>query len=278
LGRGVSNPRYVDSISIAQREAMKSLTAVLFSVVALMFTASPARAALVTINSLQFELDQFIGARVTTTATNDATNPNSSTDEIVGSTFDNPNGIDGFTLGELAGPRFVGDMGSQFSVDPGDRITLNFGQDSMTQDILTLTYAGAGFLLSSINKFVVFEQASGVTTGPADLEATNFEINFNSGMFFNASVGTLTRGVLGMAVSDPQNQIVFDLSAVGLMPGVLVKTVTIRNLVGAGDQYDPDFLFAGFSVPEPSSLLVFAIGAVGCGVTARRRRKRADGC
>ncbi len=224
----------------------------------------PSYAAVVTINSLDYELDQFIGATVTTTVDGSA---------IFGSTFDNPNGIDQFTLGELAF--------DQFNMDPGDRITLGLQQElsppNMSVDSLTLTYGtpvliGPG--MSSL--FVILEQASSKLT--SDTEATSFRISFNGNSFQNAfaSAFSTTMGVTG-AGGDPQNQIVFDLTSAffGFMIGDTISTVTIQNLGIGGDADDPDFLFAARAgttpvseVPEPTSLAVFIIGILGVGAQA----------
>jgi hypothetical protein len=260
---------------------MKSLTAVLFSIVALMFTASPARGALVTINYYEFDLGQFMGAAVTTS-------PTVGTDSLFASTFDNPNGIDLFTIGELATAQYMGDF--------GDRITLGLDQvlspPTMIQESLTLTYLNPVPIGPGLPSFfVVFEQAS--ATLMPDVEGTSFLISFK--LFGNPTAfdfdalndnTSVQMGVVGTPpnpplTADPQNQIVFDLTSLLMLTStVQLESVTIRNRGIGGVADDPDFLFAGVAraVPEPSSLLVFAIGAVGCGVTARRRRKRADGC
>lgn len=224
-------------------------------------TAGDSHGALVTIGGFTYDLDQFSDATVTTDAFNDADNPNGPMDEIVGSTFDNLNGIDGFTLGELAT--------AQFGVDPGDRITLGF--TPMEKNFLTLDYGLAPVSLIPGSFFVVLEQATDIFD--PDAEATSFEISFNGDPFKSAALfGSTTMNLLG-AGGDPQNQIVFDLfTDFGFSVGDMLQSVTIQNLGVAGEQDDPDFLFAGVAVPEPNSLAILGIGAIG--LTIYRRRKK----
>jgi len=219
-------------------------------------------APVVTINGLSYDLAQFDGANVTT---------NVSSSDIFGSTFDNPNGIDGVTLGELAEP--------QFGFDPGDRISL--GIDDGDQDMLTLTY-GSPVLIGPGDSmlFVVFEQSGDTTVDP---EGRNFEISFNGGMFVNASTSgsvTATGGVVGAGGTE-QNQIVFDLTHAdfGFSIGDTISTVKIRNLVILGSsEDDPDFLFAAragtgqvfASVAEPEVLAMLGLGLAVLAFSRRR--------
>ncbi|NKB56719.1 MAG: PEP-CTERM sorting domain-containing protein [Alphaproteobacteria bacterium] len=237
------------------------MRAALVSVLAVMTGTMAQAAPFTSINGLDYDLGQFAGAAVTT---------NVGDNRIFGSTFDNPNGIDMLTLGELAAGQFGG-------VDPGDRITLGFGDGD--QDMLTLTY-GAPVLIGAgdASLFVVFEQASANTPDP---EGTSFEISINGGIFVNAGTSasaTLTEDVVG-AGGDPQNQIVFDLTHAdfGFLIGDTISTVKIQNLGIAGvSTDDPDFLFAAragrIPAPEPGTLALFGLGLLLLYGTARWRR------
>lgn len=243
-----------------------------------LLTASGATAAPITsINGIDYDLAQFTAATVTTNVTEA---------EIFGSTFDNPNGIDLLTLGELATP--------QFGFDPGDRITL--GIEDGDQDLLTLFYGAPVLIGTGMSSwFVVFEQSGDTVVDP---EGLNFEIAFNGGSFVEAWTSasvTATGGVVGAGGTE-QNQIVFDLlhSDFGFSTGDVINSVAIRNrVITMSSEDDPDFLFAAragtdpvffdpnadFTNPEPSSLVLCAIalGYVGVGSARRRRRRLRDG-
>lgn len=226
--------------------------------------ASQSSAAVITIESYSYDLDQFLGASVTT---------NVPSSHVHSSTFENANGFDGFELGELASAHFGGDV--------GDRISLG---DFSAQDTLTLTYGtpvaiGPG----DSSLFVVFEQAS---ANGYDIEGEHYEISINGGAFVDAANAISKTFITGMG-GDGQNQTVFDLTDANfnLNIGDTISTVTIRNLVGNDGTYDPDFLFAARAgtaplsssspVPEPASLAVWGLfGLVGCGVGVYRRRRR----
>lgn len=224
-------------------------------------SANWAQAAGITINGLDFNLDQFAGAGVTT---------NVSAAHVHASTFENLNGFDGYELGELA----IG----HFGADEGDRISLG---DFSAQDTLTLTYGtpvtvGPG----QASLFVVLEQAS--SSSGSDAEGRNFEISINGGLFVNGNDSDGFDFISGPG--DAQNETIFDLTGpnFGLSIGDVINTVTIRNLIGNDGTYDPDFLFAGRAgtdltyapVPEPASLAVWGLVSLCGGGSLYRRRKQ----
>lgn len=122
-----------------------------------------------TINGFNFDLDQFIGASVTTTVGINNTD---------GSLWDNNVGVNEYTLGELATDHFVG-LGEDAG-DVGDFISLG---DNAPVGSLTLTY-GTPFYIGTGQSalFVVYEQ-SGRTQSQSDPGRTGWEISFNGGNF-----------------------------------------------------------------------------------------------
>lgn len=228
--------------------------------VGLFQTQQATAAPFTTIEGITFDLGQFTGAAVTTDV------PAS---DLHGSTFDNPNGIDGVTLGELAT--------AHFGADEGDRISL--GEVDGAQNMILLTY-GFGVLIGSGDsaKFVVYEQSGRAFLDP---EGISFEISINGGTFVNAgtsAAATGTGGVTGAGGTE-QNQIVFDLlhPDFGFTVGDVINTVKIQNLGISGvTTDDPDFLFAGragrapLTVSAPGVLALFGLGVIGLGALRRR--------
>ena len=207
---------------------------------------SYATAAEVTVNGKTFELDQFTGAAVTYRADGDVS--------FDGKTWDNVVGVDGLTLGELAA--------GQYGSDPGDQVSLN---DRNTPDWLTLTY-GTGLTVGPDTEFVVFEITS--SSSGVDTEGLSWKIGFN---------GATPVAVTSAQVShfpDPgstqdTNMGVFDLADFGFTAGDTLSSVRIENIDSGSGTSDPDFIFAGLTVPEPTSFALLAIG----GLTVMRRRR-----
>ncbi len=218
--------------------------------------SASAHAATATIDIYTFDLGQFSDASVTT---------NVSASHVHSSTFDNPAGIDLFTIGELATAHFGG--------DEGDRISLG---DFSSQDTLTLSYGTNPITVGSGlgSHFVVYEQ-SGHTT--VDAEGQNFEISFDGGTTWidahNATSATSV-GLLSAPSATRQNQIAFDLTAFGFNVGDQISTVMMRNLIGTNGEFDPDFLFAGLAssavVPLPTGA---GLGLAGLTLLAIRRKR-----
>ena len=248
------------------RRRPSTRTSLVVAAVALLGGGAVHAAPFTTINGLTFDLGQFVGASVTTDS-----------DDVFSSDFDNPNGIDGFTLGELA----IGPGPNQFPVDPGDRITLGLANSGQVE-FLKLTYGisvpvGAG----DASKYVVYEQ-SGRTT--VDDEGKSFRISVNGGAFVDARTTaalTATGGVTG-AGGTAQNQLVFDLlhPDFGLVIGSIISTVELRNIGLTVNTDDPDFLFMGRAgtvstapVPIPGAMPLAATGLAMIGALGWRRRK-----
>lgn len=219
-----------------------------------------ASAAVVSIEELTFDLDQFAGAYVTTNSTFQN-----------GVLFDNAAGVDGYTVGELAGAP----GGSFYPDDVGDQITLG---NSSTQQFLTLHYGpgvaiGAG--LASL--FAIYEQAS--SNAGTDDEGRYYEVSVNGGEYVDAR----TYGVHQTAISaNYQNRVILDLTAAvfGLSIGDLLSTVTIRNILGSSAFSDPDIVFMGragevAAVPLPATLPLLAAAVGLLGLAGRKRSRRA---
>jgi len=236
------------------------------AIAAMAVTSTTWAAPIVNIEGLDFDLAQFTGAFVQT---------DSSFQD--GRVFDNVNGIDGFTLGELA----VGSMTDQFSSDPGDFLTLQ----GSPQEFLKLTYPTPIIIGSGdASLFVVYELASGISAS-LDAESQSFEISFNGGSFLSAASvldSSNSRGNVTGTGGEAHNQVAFDLtaSAIGFSVGDTLSTVEIRNLGVSGRNDDPDFMFAARAgttrIPEPTSLALLVIGTAAIGVGANRRRRRVD--
>jgi|GEM_PF-2107201 len=223
--------------------------------------ATPAKAMVVNIDGLDFDLDQFIGAFVTT---------NVGTGAIFGADFDNVTGIDGNELGELS----ARPGGTHAPTDPGDRISL--GIDNAIEDMLVLHYAtpvpiGPG----DASLFVVYESSGRTFVDP---EGLNFRISVNGGAFVTASLGMASVVDVGGGAAE-HNEIVFDLTDAnfGFSIGDTISTVEIRNLTGSGGTFDPDFTFAAragvVTASEPGSLAAFVAGGLALGGLAARRRR-----
>lgn len=218
--------------------------------IALGLLTTHASAAVITVDTFSFDLDQFIGASVTTTSS-----------DIFGSNFDNAIGADGFTLGELSG-------------SASDRITLD---GSPTPDTLTINYA-TGFTVGAGQNafFVVYESNGDLTVDP---EGQNFDISFNGGSFVDALNGTAS--VVAPGGSTSHNQIVFDLTDGNFNFSIndIITSVTIRNQTGGVGEFDPDFTFAAHAgtvvVPVPAAVWPGMAMLAGLGAIQYRRKRLA---
>ena len=223
-----------------------------------------ASAAIVDIEELSFDLDQFAGAYVTTDASSSA---------FASAVFENAAGVDGYEVGELAGRP----NGTYAGSDHGDRITLG---DDDPQKYLTLHY-GAGVTIGSgqASKFAVYEQAS--SNSGTDPEGHYYEISVNGGAFVDARNYPLHQTPIS---ANYQNRILFDFldTDFGLSVGDALQTVTIRNILGSSSNSDPDILFMARAgvvsttpIPLPASLPILAAGLGLLGLVGRRRSRRA---
>ena len=223
--------------------------------------AVPVAQASITIDTFNFDLNQFTGAAVTY-----RTGGGVSFD---GKLWDNAVGVDGRTPGELAMAQAGG--------DPGDQITLS---DRTTPDWFRLTYAGAGLPIGGADQdtFVVYEITSSQTASPVDVEATSWKISFNGGSLIEATSGISKF----LSYSDPTEdvyQIAFNLTSFGLSPGDFLKTVYIENKNTGSGTSDPDFIFLALEgsspvVPEATSVAIWSVlGLVSTGWANRRRRQ-----
>src|SRR5690606_12416714 len=128
---------------------------------------------------------------------------NVSASHLHGSTFDNPAGIDFFTLGELASAQFGGDK--------GDRISLG---DYSAQDTLTLHYGANPFKVGpgQASFFVVYEQNGDASLDP---EGQNFDISFDGGVTWIDAHDATHATLVTLPGVTSQNQIAFDLTMFG---------------------------------------------------------------
>lgn len=218
-----------------------------------------ASAAVVDIEGYKFDLTQFAGAYVTTDSTYQTGVP-----------FDNAAGVDGYTVGELAGA-----PGGTFAPnDVGDQVTLGNGT---TQRFLTLHY-GSGVTLGAGQAalFAVYEQAS--SNSGVDEEGHYYEVSVNGGSFVDARNFAVHQTQIS---TEYQNRVIFNLidAVFGLSIGDVLSTVTIRNILGSSSSSDPDIVFmarAGeiSAVPLPAALPLLA-GALGfLGFLGRKRSRR----
>ena len=218
----------------------------------LALTAGAASASLVTINGLSYDLNQFDGAAVTYRA--DA----GSTVTFDGKKWDQAAGVDGYTLGELAS--------GQYGSDPGDQISLN---NRVDPDWLQLNYGSPFTLTSASNQLVIHEISSYTSVDP---EGLSFNIRINGGGIIAASAATATNYWAGMGAdgaAEDANQLVFDLFSLGFSLGDTISTIYIENTDTGSQTSDPDFIFAGITVPAPGALALLGLG----GISATRRRR-----
>ena len=206
--------------------------------------ASLASAAVVAINGYDFDLAQFDGAAVSYRVGGSVS--------FDGKVWDQVNGVDGYTLGELAA--------GQYGSDPGDQVSLN---DRVTPDWMQLNYAAPVQVSPSSHLLVIYEISS--STSGVDVEGLSFKIKLNGGALIDASEGVAS---FYPTSAENSNQIVFDLYSFGFANGDALSTVYIENKNTGSSTSDPDFIFAGVSVPEPMTLALLALG----GLPLLRRR------
>lgn len=219
--------------------------------VALLVTAmTPAAFAgpIVTVNSKTFDLAQFDGATVTYRPDGSVT--------FDGKLWDNEVGVDLFTLGELAS--------GQFGSDPGDQVSLN---DRVTPDWLQLNYGTGQTIKQGSTEFVVFEITS--ATSSVDVEGLSWKIGFNGATPVAVSASDVSFFPGPNAVENT-NMAVLNLLDFGFNLGDTLNTVYIENIDSGSGTSDPDFIFAGLTVPEPASAVLLGIGSL---LVLRRRRR-----
>jgi len=207
---------------------------------------------MVTINGLTYDLGQFDGAYVN--YRDDA----GSGVGFAGKKWDQAAGVDGFTLGEFAS--------GQYGSDPGDQISLT---STVDPDWLQLNYGTPFTLSSSANQLVIHEISSYDYVDP---EGLSFNIRINGGALISASTATASNYWAGVGADGPAedaNQLVFDLFSLGFMAGDSINSIYIENVDSGSGTSDPDFIFAGITVPAPGSFALLGMGGL---VASRRRR------
>lgn len=210
------------------------------ALLALAVTTPAFAAPIVTINSKTFDLAQFDGASVTYRADGSVT--------FDGKLWDNEVGVDMFTLGELAA--------GQFGSDPGDQVSLN---DRNTPDWLQLNYGAGQTIKAGSTEFVVFEITS--SSSGVDTEGLSWKIGFNGGapVAVDSADVSFFAGPNGV---ENTNMAVLDLLDFGLNLGDTLNTVYIENIDSGSGTSDPDFIFGGLTVPEPTSMIILGLGAL----------------
>lgn len=213
-----------------------------------MSASSSFAAPIANVNGYDFDLAQFTGASVNYRSDGSVT--------FDGKLWDNANGVDGVTLGELAA--------GQYGSDPGDQVSLN---DRNTPDWLQLNYLTPITISPSAHELVIFEITS--SSSGVDTEGTSFQVRFNGGSLIEASNATIISHYPSSTVEDT-NMLVFDLYDFGFSNNDLFSTLYIENKDTGSGTSDPDFIFAGVAgelttatVPEPSSVLLLALGLLG---------------
>ncbi|HCT45288.1 MAG: hypothetical protein CMJ35_05985 [Phycisphaerae bacterium] len=230
---------------------------------ALLGLAGTAFASDVTVGDYTFDLGQFAGASVNYRANTDGGHVT-----FDGKLWDNAVGVNNYTIGELAA--------GQYGSDPGDQLSLN-SRGTQGQDWFTLNFAMSLTVGDAANDTFVFYEITSSNSG-VDTEGTSWEISFNGGAFFNASLGDATFLDNSALSVENVNQVAFDLTDFGLSMGDTLTSVTVRNLDTGSGTSDPDFIFGGLEngltvVPLPPAVLASLGLLAGCaGVRQYRRR------
>ncbi len=214
-------------------------------------THSGFAAPIVTINTKTFDLAQFTGATVTYREPGGVT--------FDGKLWDNVVGVDLFTLGELASGQFGG--------DPGDQVSLN---DRVTPDWLQLNYGTGQTISPGSTEFVVFEITS--STSSVDTEGLSWKIGFNGGTPVAVNALDVSFFPSPGGGAENTNMAVLDLFDFGFSLGDTLNTVYIENIDSGSGTSDPDFIFGGLTVPEPSSITLLGLGALAILLTCYRKR------
>ena len=230
---------------------MKKLITICTVVTMVLAFSGAALAANVAINGFTFDLSQFDGATVTYRTAADG-----GTVSFDGKLWDNANGVNLYTLGELAS--------GQYGSDPGDQVSLN---KLSTPDWLQLNYNTPVQISSASHELVIYEISS--STSGVDTEGLSFKIKLNGGALIDASQG-IASFYPNQSGEENTNQIVFDLYNFGFSNGALLSTVYIENKNTGSSTSDPDFIFAGVAVPEPATMSLLGFGALSL---IRRKRK-----